>query len=844
MKCRMHPIPFRLVKAAAFASWCLALMISLIPQHGSSAFAQSQLQVDLTGRSLPAPRAFEASTLIDMRGDRGLMTALETGERPLPDGNIVIISRKTEVWDIRYYVLGALLFCAASLIVFLFIQRHRKRSAEDPFSRRTEERDHFFNVTLDLLCIANTDGYFLHLNPAWERILGHTREELMGKRFLEFVHPDDLDGTGAAVSTLTSQQKIFLFENRYRCKDGTYRWLQWSATPIGKLIYAAARDITEHKLDEEVLQERIRFERLVSDFSARFVNISPDRVDPEIEHGLGQILEFFRVDRCAMLQKFPNKTSWQITHVAIAEGVPPVPRGVELPISIFPWAYEKLIDKGEVLSFSRLDDLPAEADVDRQTWMEWGIRSNLNIPIMLGGNVDQVLAINSVKSERPWRDELIPRLKLIGEIFANALERKEIRLQIEERLRFEGLISNLSAGFVNLPSGKVDSEIQKGLRSITEFFDIDRCTIGLFSEDGTQLVPAFEYRLAGAESAVESMSREQFPWYVEQLIRGKPVVMNRVEDLPPEAEKERQLCLAKGMKSLLSIPIVSGGKNLGSCAFVSTRAERVWPEDMVKRVQLVSEVFANVLDRRRANAEAFHTRRELMHLERLSQMGELTASLAHELNQPLTAILSNAGAALRFLHSGRLDLDELKEILQDIANDDRRAGNIIRTLRLMVKREEGEPEPIFINDVLQEMVSLFHSETILRNLTVEIDLADALPPLHGNKVQIQQVLVNLMMNAADAMESEVFGKKRIVLQSHAVGSDAVRVAVRDFGPGIGEAKLGKIFEPFFTTKRSGLGMGLSLSRSIIEAHRGRIWVENNPDQGATFYFEIPSVTKS
>ena len=173
------------------------------------------------------------------------------------------------------------------------------------------------------------------------------------------------------------------------------------------------------------LEERLRFEALLSDLSARFVNIPPDRVDSEIEDGLRQILEFFQVDRCALLRILPGKTSWQITHVASSDDVPPVPVGVELPRSIYPWAYEKLAEKHEVMSISRLDDLPAEANVDRQTCIEWGIRSYVNIPILIGESVDHIIHINSVKSERVWPEELFPRLRLLGEIFVNALERKQ-----------------------------------------------------------------------------------------------------------------------------------------------------------------------------------------------------------------------------------------------------------------------------------------------------------------------------------------------------------------------------------------------------------------------------------
>ena len=173
--------------------------------------------------------------------------------------------------------------------------------------------------------------------------------------------------------------------------------------------------------------------------------------------------------------------------------------------------------------------------------------------------------------------------------------------------------------------------------------------------------------------------------------------------------------------------MVSGGKTLGSCALVATRKERVWPEELIQRFRLISEVFANALERKRAEQEAYDARRELTRMERLSRMGELSASLSHELNQPLTAILSNARAALRFLESGKLDPGELEEILQDIVKDDKRAGDIIRNLRAMVKPEEGEQELTSINDVLHETVALFRSEAIIRNVRIEMDLADALP---------------------------------------------------------------------------------------------------------------------
>ena len=302
------------------------------------------------------------------------------------------------------------------LIAQVFANALARKRAEQALRQKTEELDQFFNVSLDLLCVANTEGYFLRLNPAWERSLGYSREELMAKQFFDFIHPEDLVKTQKVVSTLTSQEKVLSFENRYRCKDGTYRWLEWTSAPAGDLIYAAARDVTERKQAEEALEDRLRFEGLLSDLSARFVNIPPDRVDSEIEDGLRQILGFFRVDRCLLLRLWLDKASWQITHIASSGNVPARPAGGELPRSIYPWAYGKLAEKHEVMSVSRLDDLPAEAKVDRQTCIEMGIQSYVNIPILIGESVD-VIHISSGKSERVWPEELFPRLRLLGEIF-------------------------------------------------------------------------------------------------------------------------------------------------------------------------------------------------------------------------------------------------------------------------------------------------------------------------------------------------------------------------------------------------------------------------------------------
>ena len=355
---------------------------------------------------------------------------------------------------------------------------------------------------------------------------------------------------------------------------------------------------TEDKWAEESLQERLHFEQLLSDHSARFVNIAPDQVDVEIRSALRQVLELFSVDRCGLIRVSPNDNTFRITHVAYASDIPPVPENTDLSSNLFPWVYEKIIKRHEVVSFTTRDELPSEAAVDKQTYEGLEIRSALNIPLPLGAALDYIISINTVRKKRVFPEEYIPRLRLLGEVLVNTLQLARTRQQLKDRLRFEGLISDLSVGFVSISSEEVESEINKWLQRITEFFDADRCTLGLFSEDGAQLRRAFEYHLAGVEPGPVSLSKDQLPWYVSQLMQGKLVVINRLEDLPADAEAERRLCLAKSMKSILSIPVISGRRTLGSCVLVSVRAERIWPADLVQRMRLIAAVFAGALARK------------------------------------------------------------------------------------------------------------------------------------------------------------------------------------------------------------------------------------------------------
>ena len=238
--------------------------------------------------------------------------------------------------------------------------------------------------------------------------------------------------------------------------------------------------------------------------------------------------------------------------------------------------------------------------------------------------------------------------------------------------------------------------------------------------------------------------------------------------------------------------------------------------------------------------ELLRNRQQLAHLTRVSTLGELAGSLAHELNQPLTAILSNAQAAQRFLATEPVNLGEVREILHDLVDDTHRASEVIRKIRALVKKGDLEAAPLSVASVIRDVALLVHSDAIVRGIHMRVTVTPELPPVDGDKVQLQQVVLNLLLNAFDALESRPTLDREVAIAVTLEGGDTIRVAVRDSGTGLAGNTFDKLFLPFFTSKRDGLGLGLSISRSIVEMHGGCIWAQNNEDHGATFYFTLPT----
>jgi PAS domain S-box-containing protein len=263
-----------------------------------------------------------------------------------------------------------------------------------------------------------------------------------------------------------------------------------------------------------------------------------------------------------------------------------------------------------------------------------------------------------------------------------------------------------------------------------------------------------------------------------------------------------------------------------------------------------AQAIAFVLDltaRKRAEAEARESERryrememDLAHANRAATMGQLTASIAHEVKQPIAATVTNAQAALRWLACEPPDLGEVRQALAHIVADGMRAGDVVGGIRDLVKKAPPREDRLEINPAIREVIELTRGETVKNGICVQTELADGLPLIQGDRVQLQQVMLNLIINAVEAISGASEGPRELLVSSGKAGTGDVHVAVRDSGPGVPATDLERLFEPFYTTKPGGLGLGLSICRSIIQTHGGRFWVTPNAPRGAIFQFTLPA----
>jgi len=432
-------------------------------------------------------------------------------------------------------------------------------------------------------------------------------------------------------------------------------------------------------------------------------------------------------------------------------------------------------------------------------------------------------------------------------LLAHRAHRRRAQQELAARLRFETLISDLLAGQLTARAAGADAEIARGLTLIAEDLDVDRIVISQGDESGKSVRAIYAWTREEIPELPPSIVTSAFPWITSRAGEGRIVSVSPRHPLPPEAATDRQAMLAYGTRSLLVIPLLVKRTVVGALTCATVRREREWPDSVIDRLKLLADVFASTLARHRAEAAVraseeryAQQRQELTHALRVNTLGELGASLAHELNQPLAAILANA-RALGVLLGNEADPD-VRETVADVAASAKRAGDIIRRLHALSRKQYVPERGLDLNALVDEVVALLHQDFVRRGIVVKRVAEPNLPKVTGDPIQLQQIVLNLLVNASEALNDAETGHREITITTSFPAPGLVQIAIRDTGTGGKGMDTERMFERFVTSKPGGLGMGLAISRSIAEAHGGQIYAKPNVDHGLTVYVELPAET--
>jgi len=419
---------------------------------------------------------------------------------------------------------------------------------------------------------------------------------------------------------------------------------------------------------------------------------------------------------------------------------------------------------------------------------------------------------------------------------------REMEASLEGRVSFEMLLAELSACFSGLLEDKIDGEIETWLRRLVDMLDADRSAFSLMTPDGLRVTHA--YAAPGIQPCPPGIADGDFPWLTRELKAGRTVVLGRIpDDLPDEAVAERLRFAGEGMLSGIGIPVSVGGNLVCVLTFGTFRETRAWSNEAVSQLRLVGEVFANAVSRRQAKQRLEQQQSELAHVARVASMGELASVIAHELNQPLTAVVSNAQAVRYLLQAPEPDLSEADEALKDVIDSGMRASEIVHRERHLLRKSQLSVGPIDVNECVREIELFIRAEARQQAASVVLELLPGLAAASGDRIQLQQVVLNLARNALQAMTNQPRERRELRISTAAEHGE-VRLSVRDTGPEVTDLVLQRMFEPFFTTKSEGLGMGLAICKTILDGHRGRIWAERGAAAGLVVQVALPQTRQS
>jgi len=536
---------------------------------------------------------------------------------------------------------------------------------------------------------------------------------------------------------------------------------------------------------EPSLQELLAFERLLSDLSARFANVALDQVVAEIEAALAQLLKFLGFDRSAFAEIVEGDKQYILCSAAAA-GVKAPSRG-QIPAH-FNWFTSQLLSGRTVVVRSH-EDIPAVEAAAAEYYRRVGIRSQLLVPLLVGGRVVATIGFGAFRSTRQWPDEFIARVRVIGEVMAQALVRKrsEAALRASEA-RWQSVFETSSIGISIFDRDLHYTETNPAFRTI----------LGYTEEELRQLTPL---------DITAENDRQGAQARVAELLQGR---VNRYTAVKQYRRKDGTV---------------------------------IWGHVSVARAP-ESEMFIGTLiditESKQAQDKLQAMQMQLARVTSLTTVGQMAASMAHEIKQPLATIALGCSAGLRWLAKRPPDLKEVRADLDRIAGASDRASQVIEGIRSMFKNDSRKKALLDVNEVIREVIALLRSELQNRQIVVQDELNPKLPPVLADGVQLQQVIANLVTNAIEAMEAIDDGARTLRVMSTISKSDGVLITVEDSGPGIDPENADRIFHPFFTTKSQGMGMGLSICRSIIEAHDGYLSARSAVHRGAVFQISLPA----
>jgi PAS domain S-box-containing protein len=414
----------------------------------------------------------------------------------------------------------------------------------------------------------------------------------------------------------------------------------------------------------------------------------------------------------------------------------------------------------------------------------------------------------------------------------------ELAASLRERLEFEMLLSELSARFNRLSEADVDGEIELWLGRLVEMLDVESST---FSElTGGGLTVTHSYAVAGVEPYPRGVVGDgALPWLVQEYSAGRLVTLSRIpDDLPAHAVNERRHLTEYGVKAGIGIPVSIAGSLVCVLAFGAMRRPRAWSKELISRLNLAADVFAHAIMRRQSKQRLQQKQQELAHLGRVASMGELASVIAHEIDQPLTAVVSNVEAVRHMLQAEVPDLGEAEEGLKEAVDSAMRISEIVKRERRLLRKSDEGLGLVDLNEVVREIELFVRAEARQFGAKVALELVPGLPVVPGNPVQLQQVALNLARNGLQAMKGQPAATRALTIRTTA-GTAEVTLSVTDHGPPVPESLLQLMFEPFYTTKPEGLGMGLPISKSIVDGHGGHVRATRNQGRGLTVSVSIP-----